>query len=129
MNPRALLWARSGLVWLLIAMAAGMHIGIAGEFGAASHHAHAALLGGVWGIAFAWLFERKSAPLTTVAWIQWALYNLGVVTMAVAMFLVVRQSQAWGAVIGLGGLIVIGSTIWIVISSWPRAAVAERGAA
>jgi hypothetical protein len=121
MKPRALLWARSGLIWLLLTMVAGLHIGIAGEFGASSHHAHAGLLGGLWAIAFAWLFDRKGLPLTGAAKVQWALYNLGVVTMAVALFLVVRQSGAWGPVIGLSGLVVLASTIWMVINAWPRA--------
>jgi hypothetical protein len=120
MNDRALLWARSGLVWLLLGMAAGLHIGIAGEFGAASHHAHAGLLGGLWAIVFAWLFDKRGAALTIAARAQWALYNIGVVVMAVAMFLVVRQSGSWGPVIGIGGILVILTTIWIVIDAWPR---------
>jgi hypothetical protein len=120
MNPRALLWARSGLVWLLATMTAGLHIGMTGQFGAASHHAHTGLLGGLWAVAFAWLFERNGAALTGAAKAKWAFYNLGVATMAVAMFLVVRQSGAWGPVIGLGGLVVLASTVWIVVSAWPR---------
>ena len=120
MNARALLWARSGLIWVLVAMVAGLHLGMTGEFGAASHHAHAGLLGGVWAIVFAWLFDRTRAPLDVAGKTQWALYNLGVAIMAVAMFLVVRQSGQWGPVIGMGGLVVFGTTVWIVASAWPR---------
>jgi hypothetical protein len=122
MTERAMLWARSGLVWLLLSMGLGMHVGLSGEFGAASHHAHAGLLGGLWAIAFAWLFDRSGAPLTTAGRAQWALYNLGVATMVVAMYLVVRQGGAWGMVIGLGGLVVLGTTAWIVGNAWPRRA-------
>ena len=122
MNERALLWARSGLVWLLAAMAAGIHIGAVGEFGASSHHAHAGLLGGVWAIAFAYLFDRKGLPLSLAAKAQWTLYNLGVATMAVAMYMVARHGGAWGALIGLGGLVVFGTTAWIVVNAWPRGA-------
>lgn len=127
MTERATLWARSGLVWFLATLGAGLHIGMAGEFGASSHHAHAGLLGGVWAIAFAWLFERNGAPLTAAGWIQWGLYNLGVATMMVAMYLVVRQSGAWGMAIGLGGLVVLGSGAWIVGNVWPRKAPPTPG--
>ena len=122
MTERATLWARSGLVWFLVTMGLGLHVGVSGEFGAASHHAHAGLLGGLWAIAFAWLFERSGAPLTVAGWVQWALYNLGIATMIVAMYLVVRQSGTWGMVIGLGGFVVIGSGAWIVGNAWPRKA-------
>lgn len=122
MNERALLWTRSGLVWLLVTMAAGLHIGIAGEFGASSHHAHAGLLGGVWAVVFAYLFDKKSLSLTIAARVQWTLYNLGVATMAVGLYMVVRHGGAWGAMIGLGGLTVFGTTAWIVANAWPRGA-------
>ncbi len=120
MNDKARLWARSGLVWLLVAMAAGLHIGMSGQFGQASHHAHMGLLGGVWAIAFAWLFDRQGGPLTLAGKAQWALYNLGVAVMAVAMFMVLREGGVWGPVIGLGGLVVFGTTAWIVTAAWPR---------
>jgi hypothetical protein len=107
-------------VWLLLGMAAGMHVGLSGEFGQASHHAHMGLLGGLWAVAFAWLFDRRGAPLTTAARLQWALYNLGVATMAVAMFLVVRQGGIWGMIIGIGGIVVITTTSWMVVDAWPR---------
>ena len=81
----------------------------------------------VWAIAFAWLFERNGAPLTAAGWIQWGLYNLGVATMMVAMYLVVRHSGAWGMVIGLGGLVVLGSGAWIVGNVWPRKAPPTPG--
>ena len=120
MNERALLWARSGLVWLLVTMAAGLHIGLAGEFGAAAHHAHAGLLGGLWAMGFAFLFDPRGSALTAAAKVQWALYNLGVATMAVSMFLVIRHSEAWGSVIGAGALLVIATTAWIAMDAWPR---------
>ena len=122
MSPRALLWVRSGLIWLLLTMVAGLHIGMTGQFGASSHHAHAGLLGGLWAIAFGFLFDRKGLTLSAAARLQWGLYNLGVATMAVAMFMVVREGGAWGPVIGLGGLAVLVATAWVIVDAWPRAA-------
>jgi hypothetical protein len=119
-TDRALLWARSGLVWLLLTVSLGLYLGVTGQFGASSFHAHAGLLGGVWAVAFAWLFERRGGPLTGGARVQWALYNGGVATMVVAMFMVQRVGGIWGLVIGIGGLIVIASAIWVVTSVWPR---------
>ena len=122
MQDRGLLWLRSGLVWLLVTMLLGMYIGMTGQFGASSHHAHAGLLGGLWAIAFGVLFERRQAPQTMAGRIQWSLYNLGVATMAVALFMVVREGGVWGPVIGIGGLVVFLTTVWTVVSAWPRRA-------
>ena len=67
MTPRGRLWVRSGLIWLLLGMAAGIQIGIAGEFGAASHHAHMGLLGGLWSVAFGLLYDRSLPSLVAVS--------------------------------------------------------------
>ena len=120
MTERARLWARSGLVWLLLGMAAGMQIGLAGEYGQSSHHAHMGLLGGLWAVVFAFLFDKRGSELTLGGKLQWALYNLGVVVMAVSMFMVVRQGGTWGMYIGMGGIAVIVATLWIVLDVWPR---------
>ena len=122
MTPPARLWARSGLVWLLLGMAAGIQVGIAGEFGNASHHAHIGLLGGLWAIAFAWLFNRSGSPLTLWVQAKWALYNL-VATMVVGMYMAPRYGQPWGLVIGIGGITVFATTVCIVITTWPRVPV------
>jgi hypothetical protein len=124
MTERARLWARSGLVWVLVGMAAGMQIGAAGEYGASSHHAHAGLLGGLWAIAFAFLFDRNGAPLTAAAKVQWALYHLGIAGMAVAMYVVARHGGIAGLFVGIAGLVVMLTTAWIVVSAWPRGAAA-----
>lgn len=122
MNDRAILWQRTGLVWLLLTMGAGMHIGLSGQFGASSHHTHAGLLGGLWSVAFGLLFERRGLPLASAGWIQWAFYNFGVMTMVVALYQVVRHGPPWGMIIGLGGIVVLAATAWIVGSVWPRRA-------
>jgi hypothetical protein len=121
MTAKARLWVRSGLVWLLLGMAAGIQIGIAGEFGASSHHAHMGLLGGLWAIAFGLLYDRSGAPLTAWAKVKWGLYNLGVAAMALGMYMVVRSGEPWGLVIAVGGVTVFATTICIVIGLWPRA--------
>lgn len=122
MTDRAILWARSGVVWLLLTMAAGLHIGITGQLGASSHHAHMGLLGGIWQMAFGFLFNGNGKPLDGAGKVQWALYNLGVAIMAVSLYMVVREGGAWGMVIGVGGIVVLVATLWIVATVWPRRA-------
>jgi hypothetical protein len=120
MNDRAVLWARASLVWLLVGMAAGVQIGMAGEFGASSHHAHAGLIGGVWSMFFAFLFDRKGSPSTVAAKVQWAIYNLAVVAMTVCLYVVARHGGIWGLGAGVSGLVLLGTTAWIAVSAWPQ---------
>ena len=120
MQERSIIWLRTGLVWLFLTMAAGFEMAFAGEFGAASHHAHMGLLGGLWSIAFGFLFARKRLAMTVMAWLQWAVYHLGVATMAVGMYMVLRHGGTWGMVIGIGGIAVMIATLWIIIQAWPR---------
>ncbi|GEM_PF-3697666 len=116
-------WIRSGLVWVLLTMFYGMYVGISGEFALKSSHAHAGILGGLWSLAFAFLFSRKTTP-PRFAFAQWLLFNIGVAVHVFALYMVVTRGGIWGMLIGVAGLLIIVSTLWIAASVWPR--VAER---
>ena len=66
-NPITFLWAKTGLVWFLLTMIFGMYLGLTGQFGASSPHAHLGLLGWLSSIAFAFLWSvadpRASLPV------------------------------------------------------------------
>ena len=114
-------WIKSGLIWLLLAMCYGMYLGVKAQFALKSSHAHAALLGGVWSILFAWLYSRQMSDAhSKAAVIKWALFNLGVIVQVFALYMVVTAGGIWGMLIGIAGVIIIISTLWIVHDLWPR---------
>lgn len=114
------LWIRSGLVWLIGAMCYGAYLGITEKFNLQSSHAHTALLGGVWSMLFSWLFVRRGdPPLSGGGKVQWACYNLGVLAM-VAGFAVLNSGGPGLMLMVPGLLLVLGMTIWIAATVWPR---------
>jgi hypothetical protein len=123
-------WARSGLVWLLLTMTFGLYLGITGQYGRTSAHAHAGLLGGLWSIAFATLYARATAAGydgSRIPATQWALFNLGVALHVVALWMVLTQGGAWGMVVGLAGILLLATTLWIVATLWPWLAIRRAG--
>lgn len=114
-------WIRSGLVWVLLTMCYGMYVGLSGDFALKSSHAHAGILGGLWSLAFAFLFSRRATP-PRFAFIQWLLFNIGVAGQVFALYMVVTEGGIWGMLIGVAGIVIIASTLWIAASVWPRGA-------
>lgn len=115
------LWAKSGLVWLLATMSFGMYLGITGQFGMSSAHAHAGLLGGVLGIAISYLASR--APAGTrfgAAFAQWLVYNLAVATQATGLWFVMKGDQGFVPLIVVGGSVVLLTLFWIALTLWPK---------
>jgi hypothetical protein len=121
MTALANLWVRSGLLWVIFTMGFGLYLGLTGQFGASSPHAHAGILGGLWAFAFAFLLDRRGedrAPARGA--LQWGLFNLGLVIQVFALWMVINHGGAWGAVVGLGGIMVLAATGWIAFTVWPR---------
>jgi hypothetical protein len=119
LNPMTGLWARTGLVWFLLTMLFGMYLGLTGQFGFSSPHAHLGLLGWLSSAAFAFLYAATGAPARG-ARLHWAVHNVGVATMVTALFLTLKGVERAGLVIPLGGTIVILATLWLVAAMWPR---------
>ena len=122
-NPISGLWARTALVWFLITMSFGMYMGMTQQFQFAPSHAHMGVLGwlsaGVfavaYGVAAAGPAEAKAPRL------HWALHNLGVAVMTGSLFMMLRNpGSAWGAIIPIGGLMIIAAALWLTIMLWPR---------
>lgn len=114
------LWAKSGLIWLLFTVIFGMYLGLTGQFGISSPHAHGGLLGGLWGIGFSYLFGLASRDkIFRFAFWQWLLFNLGVACHMTALWMVLMVDPKWGILIGLGGGTITLTTIWIVLVLWP----------
>lgn len=114
-------WIKSGLCWVVFTMSYGMYAGISEQFALASSHAHGGILGGLWAIAFAWLYHRKGGDTASGhALYQWLLYNLGVVGMVVALNRLNSGHPEFAPLIGGAGLVVLATTAWIVLDLWPR---------
>ena len=123
LSSTASLWARTGLVWFVATMAFGMYLGLTGQFGASSGHAHLGLLGWLTPIAFTllWTAADPDGSLAKRARFHWALHNFGLVVQVSGLWMVIRTGDPfYGRMIGIGGLILIVATLWLIAMLWPR---------
>lgn len=117
----AFLWAKSGLIWLLGTMCFGMYLGVSGQFGMSSSHAHAGLLGGVLSLSISYLFSRIEPTKRIVAgFVQWLIYNLAAASQATGLWLVMNGHFAFVPLIIIGGSIVLLTLFWITLTVWPK---------
>lgn len=122
-NPMTGLWARTGLIWFLLTMIFGMYLGLTGQFGASSPHAHLGLLGWLSSIAFAFLWSAADpeGALARRARLHWAAHNLGMIVQVSSLWLVIRTGNpVFGMSIAVGGAIIILATVWVAAMLWPR---------
>ena len=120
MNRTVNLWISSGLVWVVLTMCYGMYLGMTQQFHLSSSHAHPGLLGGLWAIAFAFLYSRAGGRAEgIIPIVQWLMYNAGVAWMATMLYLV-NTGKPVGPLIAIGGALITVSTLWIAIRVWPR---------
>ena len=120
-TPMVSLWARTGLIYFLATMAFGLYLGITGQFGASSPHAHLGLLGWLSSMAFALLhaLADPQGRLRGGARAHWILHNVGVLVHASALWLTIQGRQL-GMFIGIGGIIIIIATLVLVALIWGR---------
>ena len=116
------LWARTALVWFLVATLFGMYLGMTHQFQASSAHAHSGLLGWVSSGLFAFLYALTGGKgdLPKLAMTHWAVHNLGALTMVVSLFLFLTGNAAAQALIPIGGVLVILGVVWLLVTMWPR---------
>lgn len=117
------LWARTGLLWFVLTMAFGMYLGVTGQFGASSAHAHLGLLGWLTPVAFAllWSLADPEAQLARRAQVHWAIHNLGMIVQVSGLWMVIRTGdEAYGRMIALGGLTILLATLWLAAMLWRR---------
>lgn len=120
LNRMSALWARTALLWFIATMIFGLYLGMTRQFGMSSPHAHMGLLGWVSSALFAFLWSFAAADdRPRFAPVHWALHNLGVATMVVALFMTIKGREV-GPLIGLGGLVVLLGTIWLTATLWSR---------
>jgi hypothetical protein len=125
MNGNAMtgLWARTALIWFLATLGFGMYLGMTEQFQFHPSHAHMGVLGWLSSGLFALIYAvaRPGAAGALAPKLHWAAYNLGVATMTGALFMELKTpGSGWGALIPLGGLIIILATLWLTIMTWAR---------
>ena len=109
-----------GVIYLLLGMSWGMHMGASEDFSMMPAHAHLNLLGwvtmSIYGGFYA-LTQNSMSP--RLAWINYGLATLGVAIMipTLAVFLT-TGNQALGPVIGLGGVLNIIALLTFSLSAF-----------
>jgi len=127
LNRMTALWARTALLWFVLAVSLGLYMGITQRFQFTPAHAHIGVLGWLSSGVYAFLYAvaRDGRPGGIAPKLHWAAHTLGVAVMTGGLF---------GA-IGLGmdsmmGLVVVGSqlvvvaVLWSAVMLWPRLAPA-----
>jgi len=123
LNAMTSLWARTALCWFLAALCFGLYLGFTQQFQFGSSHAHVGLLGWVSSALFALLYALAAGETPRGAKLHWAAHNLGALGMVSGLYLVVRTgNEAFGAMIGLSGLLILLATLWLVGTMWGRLA-------
>jgi hypothetical protein len=122
-NGMTSLWARTALCWFLAALCFGLYLGFTGQFQFGSAHAHVGLLGWVSSGLFALLYVLAGDEPPRGARLHWAAHNLGALGMVSGLYLVIRTgNEAFGALIGVSGLLILLATLWLVAVLWGRLA-------
>lgn len=130
MTSIVVLWLRTGLIWFLATQLFGLYLGITGQFGASSPHAHLGLLGWLSAVGFAVIhaLADPEARLAGKARLHWIVHNVGLITHAAALWLVIKLGGMYGIFVGVGGLIIILATLFFIVTMWSRLRVRPQTA-
>ncbi|HYJ28925.1 MAG TPA: hypothetical protein VEW25_01115 [Allosphingosinicella sp.] len=122
MNRMSALWARTALVWFVLAVCLGLFMGITQRFEFAPSHAHIGVLGWLSSGVFAFLYAvaREGRP-GRGPFFHWAAYNIGVAAMTGGLFGGLGLGrEAMMAVVPAGAILIVLSVLWATVTLWPR---------
>ena len=115
------LFFRTAIVWLILGISAGLQMAISGDHGAFPAHAHINLLGWVTSAIFGGYYALNPAKAARkIAMIHYGLYNLGLVVMLPALYLMLQGNSALEPIVAAGSLIVAAAVLifaFVVFSS------------
>lgn len=126
------LYFKTAIVFLIIGIAAGIHMSISGNHSVTGAHAHINLLGWVtmalFGTYFA--FEPEKAR-SRLARIQYGVYTLGVVVMMPSLYFLLKGNPALEPLVAISSLIVFAGALLfaVVIFSGKRTFVRAAASA
>ena len=126
------LYFKTAIVFLIVGIAAGIHMSITGDHSVTGAHAHINLLGWVtmalFGTYFA--FEPEKAK-SRLARIQYGVYTIGVVVMMPSLYFMLKGNPALEPLVAISSLVVFAGVLLfaIVIFSGKKTAASKAAPA
>ncbi|MER8866712.1 hypothetical protein NKI19_23850 [Mesorhizobium sp. M0751] len=115
------LFFKTAIVFLILGIAAGLQMAISGDHGAFPAHAHINLLGWVTSAIFGGYYALNPAKAARrSAMIHYGVYNLGLVVMLPALYLMLQGNPALEPIVATGSMIVAVAVLifaFVVFSS------------
>ncbi|AZO45628.1 hypothetical protein EJ076_33370 [Mesorhizobium sp. M7D.F.Ca.US.005.01.1.1] len=106
------LFFKTAIVWLILGIGAGLQMAISGDHGAFPAHAHINLLGWVTSAIFGGYYALNPAKAARkIAMIHYGLYNVGLVVMLPALYLMLQGNTALEPIAAIGSLIVAAAVL------------------
>ncbi|OLF73209.1 hypothetical protein AWH62_09765 [Maricaulis sp. W15] len=109
-----------GLLWLILGMLLGEHMGRSGDHTQMPTHAHMMLLGGVLPILWAILYRVFKLANGLLAWAQVGLHHVAVLVMIPSLYLMFGQmvdEAAVGPLLGISAIMAIVSVALVLVLS------------
>jgi hypothetical protein len=109
-----------GLVWLLLGMLLGEHMGRTGDHGQMPTHAHIMLVGGVLSITWAVIYKLFAVKTGLLAWAQTGLHQIAAAVMIACLYLLYGQlaeEAVVGPILGLSAIAVIVSVLLMLVQT------------
>ena len=117
MNKLGVAWIKAAVVYLLVGVGLGIHMGASHDHTLAPVHAHLNLLGwasmAVIGFIHLHFGERLGAGLSKA---QFWLHQLGAPVMLVSLALLIKGHTAWEPAVGLASVVVGVSVLLLAIN-------------
>ncbi|RWQ56947.1 hypothetical protein [Mesorhizobium sp.] len=106
------LFFKTAIVFLILGIAAGLQMAISGNHGAYPAHAHINLLGWVTSAIFGGYYAlNPTKAARSIAMVHYGVYNLGLVVMLPALYLMLHGNPALEPIVATGSMIVAASVL------------------
>lgn len=117
----------SALIYAILGMALGLHMGMSHDHTQMPTHAHIMLVGWVSFAIFGFFYHAfPSAAETRLAHIHFWLAEVSFIVLTAALFLIFGGSTAADPIAGIGSLGLLLSMILFTIIAWPTVTGARR---
>jgi peptidoglycan/LPS O-acetylase OafA/YrhL len=108
------LFFKTAVVWLILGISAGLQMAISGDHGAFPAHAHINLLGWVTSAIFGGYYALNPAKAARkIAMIHYGLYNVGLVIMLPALYLMLHGGYSALEPVVAGGSLIVAAAVLV----------------
>ncbi|WP_173934967.1 hypothetical protein [Chelativorans sp. Marseille-P2723] len=116
MPTLAQLYFKTAIVFLVIGIAAGIHMSISGDHSVTGAHAHINLLGWVTMALFgAYLAFAPEKARSRLARIQYGVYTLGVAVMMPSLYFLLKGNPALEPLVAISSLVVFAGVLLFAV--------------